>query len=76
MLKNISKSQFKPKALEIMREVEKTGKSIVITDHGIPKLELRVYQSETDDPFEKLKGTVISYTDPTNPIADDDWDLA
>ena len=76
MSKNISKSQFKPKALEIMRKVEKTGNSVVITDHGIPKLELRVYHPETDDPFEKLKGTVLSYTDPTKPVADNDWDLA
>ena len=76
MSQNISKSQLKAKALEIMREVEKTGKSIVITDHGTPKLELRVYRPESDDPFEKLKGTVVSYKDPTKPVADNDWDLA
>ena len=76
MPQNISKSNFKLKALEIMREVEKTGKSVVITDHGVPKLELRVYCLEPDNPFKKLKGSVLSYVDPTQPVVDNDWNLA
>ena len=36
----ISKSKFKPRALEYFREVEKTGKALIITDHGKPVLKI------------------------------------
>ena len=39
----VSKSQFKAKALEFFRQVETGGKPVVITDHGEPKLEVRRY---------------------------------
>lgn len=40
MEKIISKSKFKPKALQYFREVEKTGQQIIITDHGKPVLKI------------------------------------
>ena len=43
----ISKSRFKAHALELFREVERTGKPIVITDRGTPVLKLSPY---ADDP--------------------------
>lgn len=72
----ISKSQFKPKALEIMRKVEKTGQAIIITDHGDPTLELRPYSADRikQDPLTYLKGTVLKYVDPMEPVGEDDWD--
>lgn len=77
-MEQISKSRFKPRALEIMRRVEKTGQGIVITDHGSPVLELRPYRAEAlkDDPAEYLRGTVVKYEEPTEPVADDDWDAS
>ncbi len=36
----VSKSQFKPKALEFFREIEKTGKPLIITDRGKPVLKI------------------------------------
>ena len=75
-MQEISKSQFKPRALEVMREVERTGESVVITDHGRPALELRVYRSKEVDPLDRLKGSVVEYTDPTKPVAEDDWEAA
>lgn len=74
----ISKSQFKPKALEYMRHVEKTGETLVITDHGTPTLELRPYRPKgtREDPMTYLKHSVLSYVDPTEPVGDDDWDTS
>ncbi len=59
-----------------MRQVEHTGQAIIITDHGRPTLELRPYLADrvNDDPLICLKGTVLKYTDPTEPISEDDWD--
>ena len=56
----ISKSKFKAKALEIMREVEKAGSPVIITDHGKPSLELRSYSEKEIDPLERLKGSVVA----------------
>lgn len=58
-MQHMSKSQFKPKAFEIMRFIEKTGKSVILTDHGQPVLELRVYHSQAKhevDPWSPVKG--------------------
>lgn len=72
----LSKSKFKPKALEVMRQVENTGKAVVITDRGNPVLELRPYRADRtqEESATYLKGSVLQYIDPTEPIADGDWD--
>lgn len=62
-MKTISKSQFKPKALEHMRWVERTGKSLIISDRGRPVLELRPYQEREPDSLRALWGTVIYHDD-------------
>lgn len=75
-MKHLSKSQFKPKALEIMRAIEQSGESLVITDHGKPVLELKAYNANDIDPIKRLKGSVVEFLDPFEPIADEDWELA
>jgi prevent-host-death family protein len=75
-MKKLSKSQFKPRALEVMRTVEQTGESIVITDHGKPVLELRPYTPPDVDPLKRLKGSVVEFLDPCDPVAEDDWESA
>ena len=75
MMVLVSKSEFKAKALEFFRQVEATGQPIVITDHGQPKLELRPYRQPTRDPLEVLRGTVLRYDDPMEPVGEDDWDV-
>ena len=75
-MQHLSKSQFKPKALEIMRSVEQGGEPIIITDHGKPVLELKAYVSNDIDPIERLKGSVVEFLDPFDPIAADEWESA
>jgi antitoxin (DNA-binding transcriptional repressor) of toxin-antitoxin stability system len=70
----VSKSQFKAKALELFRQVETTGEPLVVTDHGQPKLEVRRYQPHTRDPLAVLRGSVLRYDNPTLPVAEDDWE--
>jgi hypothetical protein len=76
MTNRISKSQFKSKALELFRRVEATGLPLVITDNGEPKLEVRRYQPPSRDPLDKLRGSVLYYHDPKDPVGDEDWDAA
>ncbi|MFT4677809.1 MAG: prevent-host-death family protein [Patiriisocius sp.] len=75
-MKKVSKSQFKPKALQYMRDVERTGEPIVITDRGKPTLELRPVSAQgvKQDPMTYLKGVVLDYVDPTQPVGEEDWD--
>lgn len=70
----VSKSQFKAKALEFFRQVELTGEPVVVTDHGQPKLEVRPYQPRTRNPLDVLRGSVLRYDHPTAPVAEDDWE--
>lgn len=76
MESKISKSQFKARALELFREIESTGESLVVTDHGRPALEVRLYRSKERDPLEVLRNSVITYINPTEPVGDDMWEAA
>jgi hypothetical protein len=76
MTTQISKSRFKAKALELFRRVETTGLPLVITDNGQPTLEVRRYQPSKQNPLDKLRGTVLYYHNPTDPVGDQDWDAA
>ncbi|MFP4684187.1 MAG: type II toxin-antitoxin system Phd/YefM family antitoxin [Ectothiorhodospira sp.] len=72
-LEYVTKSQFKAKALEYFRQVETSGESVVITDHGRPSVEVRRYRSDPRSPMEKLRGSVVDYISPTGSVAEDDW---
>lgn len=76
MTEHVSKSQFKARALEFFRRVETTGEPVVIMDHGQPKLELRRYSVPKRNPLEALRGTVLRYDAPMEPVGDDDWETA
>ena len=71
---HVSKSQFKAKALEYFRTIEQSGESVIITDHGRPALEIRPYRKAEKDPLEQLRGSVLHYEKPTEPVAEDEWE--
>jgi hypothetical protein len=73
--KQVSKSEFKAKALEIFRQVETSGEAMVVTDRGKPKLEVRPYRNQERDPLAVLRGPVVRYPDPTAPL-DVGWEAA
>lgn len=70
----ISKSKFKAHALEIFRHVETTGEEVIVTDHGVPAVVVRKYVGAVDDVRVRLKGSVLRYDAPFDPVADGDWD--
>ena len=71
---HVTKSQFKAKALEYFRKVETSGETVVITDRGHPTIEVRRYRTDQRSPLEKLRGSVVEYKTPTEPVAEDDWE--
>lgn len=71
---SVSKSQFKPKALEYLRLVEQLKQPLVITHAGKPVVRILPYLSDQKQMPKSLKGTVIAYTDPTKPVAQANWE--
>jgi len=74
--RQVSKSEFKAKALEFFRQVESSGESLIVTDHGRPTLELRPYFDAARDPLDILRGSLLRYDNPLDPVGDDDWEAA
>ncbi|MGF7006541.1 type II toxin-antitoxin system Phd/YefM family antitoxin [Aminobacter sp. BE322] len=76
MTARVSKSEFKAKALEYFREIEATGEPLIVTDHGKPKLEIRRIDEKDRNPLEVLKGSVLRYDNPFEPVGVEDWDAS
>jgi prevent-host-death family protein len=70
----VSKSSFKAKALEYFRQVESTGEELVITDNGKPVLKIVPYAHDPEEALRALRGSVIRYTDPLEPVGLEDWE--
>ena len=74
MAQAISKSAFKAKALEYFREIESSGKELIITDHGKPVLKVVPYSHDPAEALKSLRGSVIRYDDPMEPVGLEDWE--
>lgn len=74
MAEMVSKSQFKPRALQYFREVEKTGKELIISDRGKPVLKIVPYTDNTEEVLKALRDTVVKYDGPTEPVGLEDWE--
>jgi prevent-host-death family protein len=70
----ISKSQFKPRALEYFRRVQESGRELIITEHGRPVLKIVPYTPNLEEALKALRGSVLKYVDPTEPVAIYDWE--
>ena len=70
----ISKSEFKPKALHYFRIVQKTGKELIVSDHGKPVIKIVPYQDNSLDLLASLRNTVLRYLEPTEPVDSDKWE--
>jgi antitoxin (DNA-binding transcriptional repressor) of toxin-antitoxin stability system len=70
----ISKSKFKPRALYYFRQVENTGKELIISDHGKPVLKILPYTENPQEVLKALRNTVVTYENPTEPVGLEDWE--
>jgi len=69
----VSKSRFKPKALEYFRQIEETKEDIIITDHGKPVLKVTPYSEKPANILKSLRGSVLKYERPLEPT-DEKWE--
>ena len=70
----VSKSQFKARALEYFRQIESSGEAVIVTDKGRPTIEVRRYKGDQRSPLERLRGSVIELADPFEPVGEEDWE--
>lgn len=74
----ISKSKFKPAALEYFRQVQETQEELIISDHGKPVLKIVPYRAKSTiapDPLTALRGTLKRYEQPFEPLSEI-WEAA
>jgi len=74
MENQVTKSRFKPRALEYFREVERTGKALIITDRGKPVLKIVPYSEKSSELLRTLRNSVIKYEHPTDPVGLNEWE--
>ncbi len=74
MQQQVSKSSFKARALEYFRQIERSGRELVITDRGKPVLKISPYSRDPGEALKILRGSVLRYDDPTEPVGLEDWE--
>ena len=74
MTQTVSKSRFKARALELFRQVERTGGELIITDRGRPVLKVVPYAAEPARLLSELRESVVRYDDPEEPVAPEAWE--
>ena len=71
----VSKSQFKAKALEYMRYVERHNTRLIVTDMGKPVVNIIPHQQlSPKSPYDFFKGSVLKYERPTDPVGLEEWE--
>ena len=54
--------------------MERTGRELVITDRGRPVARVVPYRPKDPDGLRALRGTLVSYEKPTEPVGEESWD--
>ena len=68
----LSKSQLKSQLLKTLRLVEKERKPLLITHGGKPVVRIVPYTQDPQQILKELRGSVIAYREPTNPVGEAD----
>lgn len=72
--KHVSKGVLKSRMLEYFREVERTGKELIVTDHRKPVLKIVPLERKpksTESIFKPYRHRIIYREDITNPTTDE-----
>ena len=74
--KQVAAAEFKAKCLRIIKEMQETGESVIVTRRGRPVAVVSLPPS-TEPPksiFGSMRGSVIKYDDPFEPATSpEDW---
>lgn len=73
-MQTVSKSQFKSQLLEYLRRVEKEKKPLLVSHGGKPVIKVSPYQEDPDEILKSLRGSVLRYDEPNEPVGLEDWE--
>ena len=71
---HLAAADFKARCLALMERVRESGVEYVITKHGRPVAKLVPYRSPRGRLFGSMKGTVLTFERPFDPI-ESDYDI-
>ena len=73
----ISKSKLKANMLQIFRELEASGETLIVTDHNRPVLKIvPIRQGKSvEELFGQYQGQLIFYEDPNEPTIEEWGDI-
>lgn len=74
VMQTVSKSQLKSQLLEYLRKIEKDKKPLIITHKGRAVAKISPYKEDPNKTLQSLKGSVIYYKDPFEPVGINDWE--
>jgi antitoxin (DNA-binding transcriptional repressor) of toxin-antitoxin stability system len=74
MQTKLSKSKFKPKALEYLRLVEEKNQTLIITHNKRPVAKIVPYHLDAQLELQTLSKTVLSFDRPLDPVGADEWE--
>lgn len=64
----VAKAKLKPKVFEYLRSVESGTTEVCITDHGEPVAKIVSMRADEDRELALLRGLVLHYADPCEPV--------
>lgn len=70
----VSKSQLKDHILEYLRNVEKMKQPLIVTHGGKAVVKISPYQENPEEILKSLRGSIIYYKDPSEPVGKEDWE--
>lgn len=76
MQQSVSKSQFKSQVLQYLRAVEQKKVPLVVTHGGKPVVKVLPYQEDPQAVIKSLRGSVIHFEAPNEPIGENEWEAA
>lgn len=71
----LSISDFASKSSEYFRQVQETGEALILTESGKPVLQIKPYPKTDDEILEFLRGCILHYDDPFEPVGLEDWEM-
>ncbi len=71
--KRVAAGEFKAKCLQIMQEMQRDKKPVIITKRGRPLAKLMPIEAVPEDPFGCMRGSVRIVGDIISPV-EVDWD--
>lgn len=71
--RRVSKSEFRSRPLELLREVEHTGERLVVTHAGRPVLQVLPYAERKGEPGPQ-RVTPPRFEERLEPLSEEDWE--